>query len=579
MARPVQLSAPSTRLMRRGRAPLRDKGRARAAAGAAALVLAAAAIAALTPGADAQAAARPRNRTPSAIASNPVIAASSSSGGDAGVSPAPAGAPPPSGQTMRGPRPSATRDEAYQRAMAARADFSFFGQYLEGGAPGDGGGQLPTVPPSPAGQLPGLPQMMMPPPPPPRPAPPLPPLPPPPPAGTAAAPPACKPGELTCGALCCSGAAEQCVGGKTCSPKPPPPPPPPPTLAPAPPPPPPAGGTAAKTPPPPPTPTPTPGAPSPPDGGSPPPPPPAAGAPAGGAEVACGTKGTKCKKGQQCVVYDEESDDVVCCEWRSRFFAPPFLVPAPSFFGPRPFSSVRALFFWSAPSFFGPRPLFLVRALFCRDGGGGDGDGDDNSRRRRRALAAPLFFAPHPPSSRPPFKTNPNQPPGDPANACKLDDEYTECCAADVDAPEVCVVDDSDEEGGMRVCEEKAAVCGGRSNCNPADGFSCVGGQVCCMDKDEVPCDPSGAKSRVCCDPALYVCKLVDGQFDCYDKTDTKKRRRLLGGGVPAWARAAEGAGAAAGLEARRRERRSWRTPEGFARRRAERLARLRRLA
>lgn len=146
---------------------------------------------------------------------------------------------------------------------------------------------------------------------------------------------------------------------------------------------------------------------------------------------------------------------------------------------------------------------------------------------------------------------------------CKLDAEYTECCADD----QVCVLDDADEEGKLRVCEDKKAVCNGRSNCNPEDGFVCVGGKVCCMDKDERPCDASGATSRVCCDPKLYDCKMEDGQYDCFDKPSAGRRKLLGGPGVPEWA-VPRPSTAAAAESARRRP---WRTDEGRARRRAER--------
>lgn len=123
----------------------------------------------------------------------------------------------------------------------------------------------------------------------------------------------------------------------------------------------------------------------------------------------------------------------------------------------------------------------------------------------------------------------------------------------------------------MRVCEDKKAVCGGRSDCNPDDGFVCVADKVCCMDKDEKPCDPSGVKSRVCCDQTIYDCKMEDGQFDCYDKPEAASGKRKLLGVPPAWA-----APPSAAHRAEDRARRPWRTAEGRARRRAEQLARRR---
>jgi hypothetical protein len=185
---------------------------------------------------------------------------------------------------------------------------------------------------------------------------------------------------------------------------------------------------------------------------------------------------------------------------------------------------------------------------------------------------------------------------------CKLDEEYTECCVDD----QSCVIDDSDEESKMKVCEDNKAVCGGRSDCNPDDGFFCVGNKVCCMDKEEVPCDPSGSTSRVCCDPTIYKCEMEDGQYDCFDKEETPagRRRMLLGRGgggggggsgggggasaatasslsstvappVPAWARpgARGDSPALQGKRRREQERRPWRTAEGRALRRARQLA------
>ena len=163
---------------------------------------------------------------------------------------------------------------------------------------------------------------------------------------------------------------------------------------------------------------------------------------------------------------------------------------------------------------------------------------------------------------------------------CKLDDEYTECCVDD----QSCVIDDSDEEGKLKVCEDNKAVCGGRSDCNPDDGFHCVGNKVCCMDKEEVPCDASGSKSRVCCDPTIYVCKLEDGAYDCYDKEDAApppppsgRKLRMASSSpsassptvLPVWARPSP----AMGKKRQEMGRRPWRTAEGRAARRAKQLA------
>ena len=134
------------------------------------------------------------------------------------------------------------------------------------------------------------------------------------------------------------------------------------------------------------------------------------------------------------------------------------------------------------------------------------------------------------------------------------------------------MIDDTDDEGQAKVCEDKALVCGGRSACDRADGSVCVGDKVCCFDKSETPCDPSGASTRVCCDLSVDKCeKDESGAMDCTAKDSTPPAgRRLLK--TPSWARSAVG-------ERRRPNRRAealreLATGEGRAKRRQARLAR-----
>jgi hypothetical protein len=150
---------------------------------------------------------------------------------------------------------------------------------------------------------------------------------------------------------------------------------------------------------------------------------------------------------------------------------------------------------------------------------------------------------------------------------------------------QACVIDDEDDEGKARVCEDKGAVCNGRSNCSPDDGAACVGGKVCCSDASETPCDASGASTRVCCDLAVDECrKDASGDWDCYSKEGAPappppppnrppsgRRRRLLLE-PPAWAMpvvAVEVAGSRPG----RARRADLATAEGRAARREARLA------
>jgi hypothetical protein len=195
-----------------------------------------------------------------------------------------------------------------------------------------------------------------------------------------------------------------------------------------------------------------------------------------------------------------------------------------------------------------------------------------------RSLSRPL--TPSLPPETPTQKTT-----GSPQQTCQIDSVYTECCSDDM----ACVIDDGDDSGKAKVCEEKKNVCGGRSSCSPDDGSVCVGGKVCCWDSSETPCDPSGATTRLCCELAVDECrKDGSGEWDCYSKDDADGgapappppkppagRRKLLR--TPAWAlpqRQQQPSESKPSERSRRRQQKlDLDTPEGRARRREARLA------